>query len=106
MTQAINCPNCSRQIAIDDSAQLNELNQLRTQIEQIPKFPSHIPKYKCKNCDDWHENPNYKRPKGKCNNCNQFRPTKSGPCPYCKDGEIEEVSRDDLDDLGYPEDAE
>jgi len=39
MTQAVICPGCNQQIAIDDSPQQNELNQVRVELEEskIPK---------------------------------------------------------------------
>jgi len=37
MTQAINCPSCNQQIAINDSPQQNELNQARTELEELKK---------------------------------------------------------------------
>ena len=64
------------------------------------KIPGHIPKYKCKNCDKAHDNPDYKtRPRFKCSNCGQLNPTQQ--CQFCdKSEEFEELSDDDLDELG------
>lgn len=64
------------------------------------KIPSHIPKYKCKNCDKLHDNPDYKkRPRFKCENCDQLNPSEQ--CEFCNKGEsFEELSDDDLDNLG------
>ena len=107
MTQAITCPGCQQQIAIDDSLQQNQLNQLQTQIQQLenePKAPSFIPGLRCTdgNCEQIHENPRYTtRPKGKCNNCDQFSPTKEGKCSWCKEKDsIEEIDKDELKDFG------
>ena len=105
MTQAINCPSCKQQIAIDDSPQQIELNQLRNEAEQLKKtqIPSHIPNFQCKNgtCGQNHENPHYtNRPKGKCNNCDQFSKESTGKCTWCGKNEIEEIDKDELEDLG------
>ena len=65
-----------------------------------PILEKFVPGYRCKNCGNVHQNKNYKeRPKGKCSNCDQFSNVKSGPCPWCAEGEIEPVSDEDLDDL-------
>lgn len=106
MTQAINCPSCRQQIVIDDSPQQIELNQLWNEAEQLkkmPKMPSFIPKYQCRDgtCGQNHENPRYtKRPKGKCSNCDQFSAEKEGKCTWCDQNEIEEISMEELEDLG------
>jgi len=107
LTQAVTCPGCNQQIAIDDSPQQNQLNQALTELEQqkkIPKMQSHIPNFQCKDgtCGQLHENPRYTtRPKGKCSNCDQFSPTKEGTCSWCKEKDsIEEIDRDDLENLG------
>lgn len=64
------------------------------------KIPGHIPKYKCKNCDKAHDNPDYKlRPRFKCSNCGQLNPT--AQCQFCDKAEdFEELSDDDLDEMG------
>ncbi len=107
MTQAVNCPGCNQQIAIDDSPQQNQLNELQNELEQQkkqPKMPSHIPNYQCKDgtCGQVHENPRYtNRPKGKCNNCDQFSSIKEGTCAWCKEKDsIDEIDKDDLENLG------
>jgi len=107
MTQAVACPGCNQQIAIDDSPQQNELNQARVELEElkkIPKVQSFIPNYQCKDgtCGQVHENPHYtNRPKGKCTNCDQFSPIKEGKCSWCKEEDsIEEIDKDDLENLG------
>ncbi len=107
MTQAISCPGCNQQIAIDDSPQQNQLNQLQNELEQQkkqPKLLNFIPDYQCEdgNCGQIHENSRYaNRPKGKCSNCDQFSPEKEGKCTWCKEKDsIEEIDKDDLEDLG------
>ena len=106
MTQAVNCPGCKQQIAIDDSPEQIQLNELHTEIEQLkkePKMPSFIPSYQCKNgtCGQNHSNPRYtNRPKGKCRNCDQFSPRKEGKCSWCNENEIEEIDKDELTNLG------
>ena len=107
MTQAVNCPSCNQQIAIDDSPQQNELNQVRAELEESkkhPKMQSFIPSYQCKDgtCGQNHENPRYTtRPKGKCSNCDQFSPRKEGKCSWCNEKDsIEEIDKDDLENLG------
>ena len=105
MTQAINCPGCSKQIVLDDSRAENENIQLRSQVEQLKKtqIPLHIPNYQCKGgtCGQNHENPRYNsRPKGKCNNCDQFSIESTGKCTWCDKNEIEEIDKDELEDLG------
>ena len=107
MTQAVNCPACNQQIAIDDSPQQNELNQVRIELEELkkqPKMQTFIPNYQCKDgtCGQLHENPRYTtRPKGKCSNCDQFSPTKEGACPWCKEEDsLEDIDKDDLENLG------
>ena len=108
MTQAVNCPGCRQQIAIDDSPQQIELNQLRAELEQfkkIPKMASYIPAYNCSSgdCGQIHKNPNYKfRPKGKCRNCDQFSKNPSGQCAWCKQNEVEEIDKNQLEDLEIP----
>ena len=106
MTQAVTCPGCQQQIAIDDSPQQNQLNQALTELEQqkkIPKMPSTMPRYLCEdgNCDTIHPNSRYtKRPKGKCNNCDQLNPHKEGKCLWCNQDEVESIDSDDLEDMG------
>ena len=106
MTQAVNCPGCHQQIAIDDSSQQIQLNQIQTELEQLqkePKMPSFIPKYQCKNgtCGQNHTNPRYSNlPKGKCRNCDQFSARRDGKCSWCDQDEIEQIDKDELEDLG------
>ncbi len=107
MTQAVSCPGCNQQIAIDDSPQQIEANQLRIELEEAkkqPKIQSFIPNYQCKDgtCGQIHQNPRYtSRPKGKCSNCDQFSSTKEGTCSWCKqEDSIEEIDKDDLENLG------
>jgi hypothetical protein len=73
------------------------------QIQVKTKIPSHIPKFKCKNCDKLHDNPDYsKRPKFKCQNCGSLN---AGPyCQTCSKGEeFDELTDEELDELGIPE---
>ena len=107
MTQAVTCPGCQQQIAIDDSPQQNELNQVRSKMEELekePKMPSYIPNFKCmnENCGKIHPSSRYtRRPKGKCSNCDQFSPRKEGICSWCKEEDsLEEIDKDDLENLG------
>ncbi len=106
MTQAVNCPGCSKQITIDDSPQAQENIELRQQVEQLqkePKMQAFVPSYQCKNgsCGQNHTNPRYTtRPKGKCRNCEQFSGNKEGECSWCKQNEIEEIDKDELENLG------
>jgi len=106
MTQAVNCPGCHQQIAIDDSPQQIQLNQLQTEVEQLqkePKAPSFIPGFRCTNgnCEQIHKNSRYtNRPKGKCRNCDQFSANKEGKCPWCNQNDIEEIDKEELEDLG------
>ena len=107
MTQAVTCPGCQYQIAIDDSPQQNELNQVRSKMEELEKeakMPSYIPNFKCTdgNCGKIHPSLRYtRRPKGKCSNCDQFSSAKEGTCPWCKEEDsLEEIDKDDLEDLG------
>lgn len=78
-----------------------EIREVEKIIEKV-KVPSHIPKIKCKDCKGTHENPNYtKRPKFKCNNCSSLNP--DAECLTCNKGEeFEEMSDEDLDELGIP----
>jgi len=107
MTQAVICPGCNQQIAIDDSPQQNQLNQIQNELEilkKIPKAQSFIPNLHCQDgsCTQVHKNPLYtKRPKGKCNNCDQFSAHKEGKCTWCQEKDsIEEIDKDDLENLG------
>lgn len=107
MTQAIDCPHCNQQIAINDSPQQQALIQTQTELEQVkkePKLSSFIPGYQCKNgtCGQVHDNPRYANiPKGKCNNCDQFSGNSSGVCSWCKEKDsIEAIDKDELNDLG------
>jgi len=106
MTRAVTCPSCSQQIGLTDPPEIQENIELRQQIEELkkePKMPSFIPKYPCEDgfCGQIHKNPRYaSRPKGKCNNCEQFSLTKEGKCAWCNENEIEEISKDEIEDLG------
>ena len=106
MTQAFNCPSCKQRITIDDSPQQNELNQLKSQFEQLKKetkMPSYIPAYRCPDgdCGQIHKNTRYTyRPKGKCRNCDQYSNKKEGKCAWCKQDELEEIDQDELTDRG------
>lgn len=66
------------------------------------KVPSHIPKFKCKNCDKLHDNPDYKKlPRFKCKNCDQLNPTPQ--CEFCNNednDEFDELSDDDFENMG------
>jgi len=65
-------------------------------------MPYFIPKYQCKDgtCGQNHGKPRYtKRPKGKCRNCDQFSANKEGRCSWCDQDEIEEIDKDELEDL-------
>ena len=105
MTQAVNCPGCNQQIAIDDSPQVQENNTLRQEVEElkkVTKIPSFIPNYQCKNgnCGQPHKNSRYDTaPKGKCRDCDQFNSTSEGICSWCNSDDIEEISEDELTDL-------
>ena len=105
MTRAVTCPSCSQQIGLTDPPEIQENIELRQQIEElkkIPKMPSFIPKYQCKDgtCGQNHANPRYtNRPKGKCRNCDQFSANKEGRCSWCDQNEIEEIDKDELEDL-------
>jgi len=105
MTQAVNCPGCNQQIAIDDSPQVQENNKLRQEVERlekIPKIPSFIPNFQCKdgNCGEPHQSSRYSKvPKGKCRNCDQFSSSSDGVCSWCKSDDFDEIDEDDLKDL-------
>jgi len=73
------------------------------QVKEKIKIPAHIPKYKCKNCDKLHDNPDYKkRPRFKCENCGSLNAGEY--CQTCSKGEeFTELSDEELDDLGIPE---
>jgi len=71
--------------------------------------PAHIPSFKCKddNCGLMHKNPNHtKQIKGKCTNCGQFTGDVNSECPFCNQKEYDDLSQDDLDDLGIPKPLE
>jgi transposase-like protein len=79
-----------------------EMPQPETKIEYRTKIPPHIPKFKCKNCNELHNNPDYRtRPRYKCDNCGSLN---AGPyCQTCTKGsEFEELTDEDLDELGIP----
>jgi len=105
MTRAVTCPGCNQQIGLADPPEAQENIELRQQIEELkkePKMPSFIPNYQCKNgtCGQNHTNPRYtNRPKGKCRNCDQFSANKEGRCSWCDQDEIEEIDKDELEDL-------
>ena len=71
-------------------------------VEKI-KIPSNIPKYKCKNCNKNHKNPDYhKKPQYKCSNCGQFSTT-DDECIWCNNKEFDEIDEDELKELGIDE---
>ena len=73
------------------------------------KIAAHIPKYRCKDCDKLHDNPDFEgMAKGKCDTCGGIFTKKSkGKCPYCKDGEIEALDESDIESMGlYTEEME
>ena len=82
-----------------------EIKEVEKIIEKV-KVPPHIPKIKCKDCKGTHENPNYtKRPHHKCTNCGALNP--DNECLTCnKSEEMEELSDEELDELGIPEPKE
>jgi hypothetical protein len=119
------CPHCKKsheaeldlekfEIPKDEKAKINIKGVINTekpeptpqpepQIQVKTKIPSHIPKFKCKNCDKLHDNPDYsKRPKFKCQNCGSLN---AGPyCQTCSKGEeFDELTDEELDELGIPE---
>jgi hypothetical protein len=87
----------------------NNNNTVEKIIEKIIKVtPSYQPNYVCKGakCKTL-PNPNYTaRVKGKCTNCNQFTKETFGTCIYCGSSEIEEISEDELNNLGIPTPAD
>lgn len=105
MTQAVNCPGCNQQIAIDDSPQVQENNTLRQEVERlknVPKIPTFVPNFQCEdgNCGLSHRSSRYsKRPKGKCTNCDQFSSLSKGVCSWCKNDDFDEIDEDELRDL-------
>lgn len=117
----VTCPHCEKEFPVTikqkpPSVEITEeaTKEIKEKIVEVPKIeikevvkvPSHIPKIKCKDCKGTHENPNYsKRPHFKCTNCNSLNP---GPeCLTCnKSEEMEELTNEDLDDLGIPEPKE
>lgn len=75
------------------------------------RLPSWQPKEFCADgsCGAKHTNKHYaQRPKKKCTNCGQFAPAKAAKCAWCDSTDIdpedrfEELSDDDLNDLGIP----
>jgi len=106
MTRAVDCPNCNQKIGLADPPEVQENNTLRQEIERlesIPKIPSFIPNFQCKDdtCRQSHQNSRYSRtPKGKCTNCDQFSSTSKGVCSWCESTDFDEVSKDELRDLG------
>lgn len=73
------------------------------------KIAAHIPKYRCKDCDKLHDNPDFEGlAKGKCDTCGGIFTKKSkGKCPYCKEGEIEALDESDIESMGlYTEEME
>lgn len=72
------------------------------QIKTKVKVPAHIPKFKCKNCDKLHDNPDYsKLPRFKCKNCDQLNPTPQ--CEFCNNedsDDFDELSNEDFENMG------
>ena len=105
MTRAVDCPNCNQKIGLADPPEVQEnikLHQQVEELEKIPKIPSHIPNYQCKNgnCGQPHPSSRYSIvPKGKCRNCDQFSSTSEGVCSWCKSDDFDEIDTDDLKDL-------
>jgi len=122
------CPDCKKdfkhkaQLDIDKlevkqlkTPELNNPSTPQTTIQmEKPKpevitktqTPPHIPSFKCKdgNCGLMHKNPNYtKQIKAKCTNCGQFTSNIDSECPFCNEKEYDEMSKEDLTDLGIPE---
>lgn len=78
----------------------------RPEIKIVTKIPSYIPKYKCKDCNENHKNKNYtQKPKFKCSNCDQFSPDGKS-CLFCDKKEFEDVTDEDLQNLGIEEPVE
>ncbi len=84
--------------------QILEPPKVETKI--VTKIPSYIPKYKCKDCNENHKNKDYtQKPKFKCDKCGQFSPD-GQTCLWCDNKEFEELSEEDLEDLGIAEPLE
>jgi len=88
--------------------QTQQLQNPELEIKEIVKTvaPKDQPFYKCKNCGDKHENPNYsQRPNMKCPNCGSLNGEKN--CKNCKKNtdldEWEELDNDELNQLEIPE---
>ena len=66
-----------------------------------PYVPEYVPKFKCKGCGGLHPNKKFKGlPVGRCDTCGEkFATKKGGKCPYCRAGEIEELSDSDIEEL-------
>ena len=123
------CPHCKKDITLDSEkmkivnspklvesatqqqAQILEKPEVKEVIKEVIKTqtPAHIPSFKCKdgNCGLIHKNPNYtKQIKAKCTNCGQFTGNTDSECPFCNQKEYENLSEDDLNDLGIPKPLE
>ena len=84
--------------------QILEPPKVETKI--VTKIPSYIPKYKCKDCNENHKNKDYtQKPKFKCDKCGQFSPD-GQTCLWCDNKEFEELSDEDMEDLGIAEPLE
>jgi hypothetical protein len=92
-----------------DNGHVENNNTVEKIIEKIIKVtPSYQPNYVCKGakCKTL-PNPNYTaRVKGKCANCGQFTKETFGTCIYCGNTEIDEISEDELNNLGIPTPAD
>jgi hypothetical protein len=65
------------------------------------RAPPHIKKGKCKNCGELHPNELYEGPpRGRCDTCGAIFPNKKGgKCPFCHDGEIDELSDEEVEEM-------
>jgi len=129
LVQEAECPHCKKKIEMETDVDNLTIDQKKVktnstvQVEDKPEVevkevikeviktqtPSYIPSFKCKdgNCGLTHKNPNYtKQIKGKCANCGQFSANLDSECPFCNQKEYEEISKEDLTDLGIPEPKE
>jgi len=124
------CPGCKQPLGINtDTMKIKQTtkqiehpeattgNQTTVQVEkpepekiEIIKTvaPSDQPFFKCKNCNDSHENPNYsEKPNKKCKNCDSLNGDKT--CKNCGNHDpdnFEELDNDELKDLGIPDPKE
>ncbi|MCH8916084.1 MAG: hypothetical protein IIA82_09640 [Thaumarchaeota archaeon] len=116
MTQAVTCPGCNQQIAIDDSPQQMELERLKQEMnrprthEEISRtIPKGVNFGSCPdgNCEKKIENPNKTTKFYDCPHCDANTvPSKySNFCPTCgknlKDEDLNESSVDISNDKGW-----